>query len=124
MKLTKYKVVLIAAIFYVLFSFKVPIEPFEGKLFANDFSQKDIAEWFVYSCVCYLFLIFIGIVGIRRVVKTEDKAIFLALICDGVISIFSYIVFGYYTPTYLSALTNSIPLGIIIYPHIYGGNKS
>lgn len=117
----KHKLTIIAILFYVLFSFKQSIEPFEGKLFANDFSEEGIIEWLVYSVSCYLFLIFIGILGLRRVEKGPDKLIFAALIVDGIISIFSYIIFGFDAPYYLPKLTNSIPLGIIIYSQYIHG---
>ena len=117
----KHVLTIIAILFYVLFSFKQQIEPFEGKLFANDFSQEGVFEWLIYSISCYLFLIFIGILGLRRVEKGHDKLIFAALIVDGIISIFSYIIFGFDSPYYLSKLTNSIPLGIIIYSQYIHG---
>jgi len=117
----KHRLVIIAIIFYCLFSFKKEIAPFEGKLFANDFSQKDVAEWLVYSISCYLFLIFIGIIGLRRVGNEGDKLIFTALIIDGIISSFSYIIFGFDSTQHLSILTNSIPLGIIIYSQYIHG---
>jgi hypothetical protein len=118
--MTSYRVIIFSIMFYVLFSFKPQLEPFEGVLFANDFSKEGIFEWFYYSVISYCFVAFIGIVGFNRVEKTSDKLIFLALIVDGVINIFRYIVFGYYEPDYLIYLSNSIPLGIIIYSQVHG----
>jgi len=117
----KHILIIFAIGFYLLFSFKQEIAPFEGKLFYNDFSVDGVAEWLVYSISCYLFLIFIGVIGFRRMTEGQDKLIFVALIVDGIISIFSYVVFGFYTPQYLSIFTNSIPLGIIIYSQYIHG---
>jgi hypothetical protein len=117
----KHKLTLFAIIFYVLFSFKQDIPTFEGNLFANDFSEEGVAEWLIYSCLCYSFLIFIGAVGLSKVQSGSDKVLFMALIIDGVISIFSYVIFGFHSPQYLSVLINSIPLGIIIYSQYIHG---
>jgi hypothetical protein len=117
----KHKLTILAIVFYALFSFKQDIPTFEGNLFANDFSQEGIAEWLIYSCLCYSFLIFVGAFGLSKVDDSSDKILFMALIVDGVISIFSYIVFGFYSPEYLPVLSNSIPLGIIIYSQYIHG---
>lgn len=114
------KVIIFSIIFYLLFAFRIELVPFQGVLFANDFSKPDVFEWLVHSCLCYLFLIFIGITAFNRVAKTSDKLIFVALIVDGVISIFAYVVFGYEQPENLKLIINSIPLGIILLSQLYG----
>ena len=118
--MTSYKLIIASLLFYLAFAFRIELKPFEGVLFANDFSEVDVFEWLVHSCLCYSFLIFIGVVAFNRVEKVEDKLIFVALIVDSIISIFSYIVFGYHQHNYLKLFTNSIPLGIIIYSQFYG----
>lgn len=104
-----------AIVFYVLFSFRQDIPTFNGVLFANDFSDDGVAEWLVYSILCYCFLIFISSIAFSKVEKNSDKILFGALILDGVMSIFNYIIFGYDSPIYLTIIINSIPLGVIIY---------
>jgi hypothetical protein len=44
----KHILIIFAIGFYLIFSFKQEIAPFEGKLFYNDFSVDGVAEWLVY----------------------------------------------------------------------------
>lgn len=115
-----FKIVLFAAIFYTLFSFRLEIGLFNSKLFLNDFSREGVSEWFIYEITINLFLLFISILGCSHPVKFV-KNVFIAIGIDAVLTMFRFIIFGYYEPNYIAPITNAIPLSYIIYSYfIYG----
>ena len=115
-----FKVVLFASIFYILFSFKLEIGLFGAKLFMNDFSKEGVSEWFIYEITLNLFLIFIALLGYSHPNKFV-RNVFIAIALDGVMTMFRFIIFGYYEPDYIVPITNAIPFSYIVYSYfIYG----
>jgi hypothetical protein len=107
--------------FYLLFSFEVEIEPIQDYLFLNNLSEDGVLNWLVYSIILNLFLISIGFFGFQSAGKKFHKKVFVALVVDGVISIFRALIFGYHEPMFIAPLSNSIPLAYILYSYfIYG----
>lgn len=115
------RIVAIAGLFWALFSFNIELAPFNATLFSNDFMEEGVAAWLFYELTIYTFLILIGGVGAANCTKPFIKRVFRALVLDGVISIFRFIVFGYYEPSFIAPLCNALPLSYIIYSYfVYG----
>lgn len=115
-----FKIVLFACLFYTLFSFKLEIGTFPAKLFMNDFSKEGVSEWFVYEITLNLFLIFIACLGFSHPNKFV-RNVFIAIGIDGVMTMFRFIIFGYYEPSYIAPITNAIPFSYIVYSYfVYG----
>ena len=111
-----------AALIYLLFSIEFQIEPFNAVLFGNDFSQEGVADWFIYELGLNCLLIMIGILGCKNVTNKFVKGVFAAVIIDAVLTMFRFIIFGYYEPSYMAPITNAIPLSYIFYSYFIYGN--
>lgn len=107
--------------FYLLFSFELDLPPINAVLFSNNLSEEGVFNWLVYSVVLYIFMICIGSLGFKYASKKFVRKVFVALILDGVISIFRALIFGYDEPFFIAPLCNAIPLAYVIYSYfIYG----
>ena len=115
------KVVIFSLIFFILFSFNYDIGQFNATLFNNDFTLEGVSDWLAYEIVANILVISIGILGINYIQHKFIKRVFIAIIIDGLINIFRYIVFGYYEPFYVPALCNSIPFSYVLYSYFFYG---
>ena len=107
--------------FYLLFSFELDLPTINAVLFSNNFSEDGVLNWLVYSLVLYVFLICIGSLGVKYSSSKFIRKVFVALILDGVISIFRALIFGYDEPFFIAPICNAIPLAYVIYSYfIYG----
>lgn len=115
------KVVILSLIFFILFSFNYDLGQFDSKLFNNDFACEGVADWLLYEIFINVMIISVGILGVSSVSKPFIKRVFIALILDGIINIFRYIVFGYFEPFWIPALCNSVPFSYILYSYFFYG---
>lgn len=111
-----------ATLLYLLFSIEFQIQPFNAVLFGNDFSQEGVADWFVYELALNSLLIMIGVLGCKNVTNKFVKGVFVAVIIDATLTMFRFIIFGYYEPIYMAPITNAIPLSYIFYSYFIYGN--
>ena len=113
----KLSVLILTSLFYVIFSFDLIIEPFNARLFANDFSEAGVADWLYFEIKINLFLICLGSCAVRFVNNEFIKRVFYAIIIDGAISLVRGLIFGYYEPDFIPPICNTIPLAIIFYSY-------
>lgn len=118
------KVVIFAVIFYTLFSFNFKFEQSDLKLFNNDFSIQNVAEWLFFEFSLCMYFIFIALAYFSDIKKEFKDRLFKAVILEAIITITRYTIYGYYEPFYIPIISNSIPLAYIIYSYlIYGRSK-
>jgi len=114
-------IVILLTLCYILFSFDIIIEPFYAKIFANDFSQEGIADWLYYQIKVNFFILIIALVGCNDKYKEFTQGVLMAVVIDAILNIFESLIFGYYSPIYISAIINAIPLAYIYYSYFFHG---
>lgn len=116
-----FSIILLTSLFYILFSFKLDLGTYNACLFMNDFSKEGVADWLFYEVCLNSFLILASVLGIKYITNEFIKSVFIAIGIDGVLTLFRFIIFGYYEPSYIAPITNAIPLSYILYSYfIYG----
>lgn len=118
------RVVIFAVIFYTLFSFNFKFETSDLRLFDNDFSIQNVADWLFFEFSLCMYFIFIALAYFSNIPKEFKDRLFRAVILEAIITLFRYTIYGYYEPFYIPIISNSIPLAYIIYSYLIYGIRS
>lgn len=115
------KPVIFACIFYTLFSFNFKFEQTDLRLFGNDFSMQNVAEWLFFEFSLCMYFVFIALAYFSNINKEFKDRLFYAIILEAIITLVRYTIYGYFEPFYIPIISNAIPLAYIIYSYlIYG----
>lgn len=115
------RILILATIFYCLFSFDFIIEPSNYKLFGNDFSKPFIADWFYYEIKVHIYILSIGLLGLIPNKSKFVERVVIAVCMDAVATLLQTIIFGYYVPDFIKPIVNAVPYSYVIYAYfVYG----
>ena len=115
------RILIIACVFYCLFSFDFILEPSNYKLFGNDFSKPYVLDWFYYEIKVHFYILCIGILGLIPNKNKFVERVIVAICMDAVITLLQTIIFGYFAPDFIKPIINAFPFSYIIYAYfVYG----